>query len=469
MAETPTLVSFKDLPSHLILEVLISGGLSPIDLVNIELTSKVFGWGSHSSDFKSLADNAASRFCATHPIFASLSLPNQKALVARCEGSWKRVWSFLKSIVESSDLVETSKGKMKVTAGENLTMVIKDSKVYSCGKSDFGDLAQGRETLKCARLTPMVFPFSAKVVQVSACGYFIDCNVFDHLQVLAQVFRCDFDECVPVYSPRLVEALKTTPCKQVAVGYYSIACLSREGHVYTFGGNTYGQLGHGDTMKRQVPTVVELLKNVGPVVQISAGPYYVLAVTEDGSVYSFGEGSALCLGHGDLQDKLEPHAIQAFKSKGVHILRVCAGYGHAAAIDSNGYVYTWGSRMIGALGHGDQNEKPIPEILFSLENHLAVQVCAILRRTFVVVQGGSVYGFGNSESGSLGLNGKVKQPRVLDCLRPHRVLQVSNGVAHTMVITQEGRLLGFGDNSDSQLGHHSLQTCLEPTEIVLEP
>lgn len=124
----------------------------------------------------------------------------------------------------------------------------------------------------------------------------------------------------------------------MATGLYSTVFLTREGHVYTVGGNAHGQLGHGDTMNRQEPRIVELLKNIGPVVQISAGPQYVLAVTEDGSVYSFGDGYDLCLGHGDSRDKLQPHAIQAFKNKGVHILRVCAGDRHVVASDSNGDV-----------------------------------------------------------------------------------------------------------------------------------
>uniref|UniRef100_A0A1J3FWJ4 Ultraviolet-B receptor UVR8 n=2 Tax=Noccaea caerulescens TaxID=107243 RepID=A0A1J3FWJ4_NOCCA len=474
MAETPNSVSFEDLPSHLILKVLTCDRLNGIDLVNIEMTSKVFGWNQHDSDFKSLADNAASRLSSLHPIFAGLPLNYQKALVARCEGNWKRVWGFLKSIVESSDMVETPRGKMKITMGKKHTLVTNNSKVYSCGKSDDGALGQGPETRKSERLTPIVFPFSAKVIQVSASEY----NSAFVMQS-GEVFTCgcnhfDNDTYLPVHRPRLVEALKNTPCKQVATGSYSTVFLSREGHVYTAGWNEYGQLGHGDIMKRPVPTVVELLKNVGPVEQISAGPYFVLAVTEDGSVYSFGSGIENCLGHGELLNQFEPHVIQAFKTKGVRILRVCAGYGHAAAIDSNGYVYTWGRGKSGALGHGDQNDKPIPEIVFSLKNHLAVQVCASFMRTFVVVESGLVYGFGASKFGSLGIGGEghageVEQPRVLECLRPHRVSQVSSGLAHTMVVTQEGRLLGFGDNRDSQLGHHSIQTGLEPTEIVLNP
>lgn len=108
--------------------------------------------------------------------------------------------------------------------------------------------------------------------------------------------------------------------------------------MYTVGGNSNGQLGHGDTMDRKVPTMVEALKNIQPVVQISAGSDYVLAVTEDGSVYSFGDGSNLCLGNGDIRDNPLPQAIQAFKTKGVRIFSVSAGDEHAVAIDSSGYV-----------------------------------------------------------------------------------------------------------------------------------
>lgn len=124
----------------------------------------------------------------------------------------------------------------------------------------------------------------------------------------------------------------------MAAGLHFTVFLSREGHAYTCGSNTHGQLGHGDTMDRPVPKVVEFLKNIGPVVQIAAGPSYVLAVTQDGSVYSFGSGSNFCLGHGEQQDELQPRVIQAFKRKGIHILRVSAGDEHAVALDSNGRV-----------------------------------------------------------------------------------------------------------------------------------
>jgi sulfur relay (sulfurtransferase) complex TusBCD TusD component (DsrE family) len=38
-------------------------------------------------------------------------------------------------------------------------------------------------------------------------------------------------------------------------------------------------------------------------------------------------------------------------------------------------VYTWGRGYCGALGHGDENDKTSPELISSLKNQVAVQVC----------------------------------------------------------------------------------------------
>jgi alpha-tubulin suppressor-like RCC1 family protein len=74
------------------------------------------------------------------------------------------------------------------------------------------------------------------------------------------------------------------------------------------------------------------------VVQIAAGPSYVLAVTDNGVVYSFGYGSNFCLGHGEQHDEFQPRAIQTFRRKDIHVVHVSAGDEHAVALDSSGFV-----------------------------------------------------------------------------------------------------------------------------------
>lgn len=91
-------------------------------------------------------------------------------------------------------------------------------------------------------------------------------------------------------------------------------------------------------MERPTPKLVEHFESVGPIVQIAAGPSYVLAVTESGAVYSFGSGQNFCLGHGEQHNESQPRQIQSFRRRAIHVVRVSAGDEHAVALDSNGLV-----------------------------------------------------------------------------------------------------------------------------------
>ncbi|XP_039032443.1 ultraviolet-B receptor UVR8-like isoform X2 [Hibiscus syriacus] len=472
MADRNRSFSIDDLPSHLIIEILTSGKrLSAVDLVSLELASRTFG-GSHGvypTKCRSLVDLAAFQLCTTNGIYIGLSCSSQRDVFERCDGNWKRVLRFLQSVEQSSDM-------MQVTTGRYHTLLIRNSSVYSCGSSLCGVLGHGPETTQCVAFTRINFPSPANVIQVSASQ-----NHAAFVLQSGEVFTCGDnssfccghrDTSRPIFRPRLVEAMKGIPCKQVAAGLNFTVFLTRQGHVYTCGTNTHGQLGHGDTQDRSTPKMVELLERVGSVVQIAAGPSYVLAVADNGIVYSFGSGSNFCLGHGEQQNEFHPRAIQTFKRKGIHVLRVSAGDEHVVAVDSSGYVYTWGKGYCGELGHGDEIDKTLPEHLIILKSQLAVQVCARKRKTFVLVDGGFVYGFGWMGFGSLGfpdrgLSDKIMRPRILNCLRGHHVSQVSTGLYHTVVVTHQGRVFGFGDNERAQLGHDTLRGCLEPSEIFI--
>ncbi|KAA8526845.1 hypothetical protein F0562_008926 [Nyssa sinensis] len=479
MADRFRLVSIEKLPSHLIFEILTSGRLSAVDLVCLELTSRTFreSHGLFPHKFRSLVEFAAFQLCNSHPIYAPLGLSAQKELFNRCSENWKRVLRFLQSVEQSSDMVQTSAGNMQIRTGRYHTLLINDLSVYSCGSSLCGVLGHGPETTQCVEFTRINFPYPLHVIQVSASH-----NHAAFVMKSGEVFTCGDNSSFccghrdvgrPIFRPKLVEALKGVPCKQVAAGLSFTVFLTRQGHVYTCGTNAQGQLGHGDTLDRSTPKVVELLKCVGSVVQIAAGPSYALAVTDDGTVRSFGSGNNFCLGHGEQHNELQPRAIQSFRRKGIHVVRVSAGDEHVVALDSNGFVHTWGKGYCGALGHGDEIDKTIPELLSSLKSHLAVQVCASKRKTFVLVDDGSVYGFGWMGFGSLGLpnraaSEKVMRPRILDSLRAHHISQVSTGLYHTVVVTNRGQIFGFGDNERAQLGHDTLRGCLEPTEIRIQ-
>ncbi|XP_075487414.1 ultraviolet-B receptor UVR8 [Primulina tabacum] len=469
--------SMDDLPAHLILEILASGRLSAANLVCLELTSRTFCscHGLFPQKFRSLVDFAAFRLCESNPIYVSMRDRARDELYNRCGGNWKLTLRFLQSVEQSTDMVQTSAGKMQIKSGRYHTLLINDLGVYSCGSSLCGVLGHGSETKQCVAFRQISFPSPAQVIQVSASH-----NHAAFVTQSGEVFTCGDNSSFccgrrgrSIFRPRLVEALKGIPCKQVATGLSFTMFLTRHGHVYTCGINNHGQLGHGDTQDTPSPRKIELLQYVASIVHIAAGPSYSLAITDDGTLFSFGSGTNFCLGHGEQHNELQPRAVQSFKRKNIHIVRVSAGDEHVVALDSNGFVHTWGKGYCGALGHGDEIDKTTPQLLNSLKSRLAVQVCAGKRKTFVLVDDGAVYGFGWTGFGSLGfpdmgVSEKVLRPRVLDSLRQHHILQVSTGLYHTVVITSQGRALGFGDNERAQLGHDTIRGCLEPTEIFLD-
>uniref|UniRef100_A0A2N9G5U2 F-box domain-containing protein n=1 Tax=Fagus sylvatica TaxID=28930 RepID=A0A2N9G5U2_FAGSY len=236
-------VSIEDLPSHLILEILTSGRLNAVDLACLELTSRTFG-GSHGMyphKFRSLVDFAAYQLCVSNSTYAWMSRNAQGELFDRYNGNWKRVLRFLQSVEQSSEMVETSAGNMQITTGRYHTLLIKNSSVYTCGSSLCGVLGHGPETTQCVAFTRIDFSALAHVVQVSASqnhAAFVTQSgevgtptlsvIFLQNELLGfvrlKVFTCGDnssfccghrDTSRPIFRPRLVDALRGVPCKQV--------------------------------------------------------------------------------------------------------------------------------------------------------------------------------------------------------------------------------------------------------------
>jgi alpha-tubulin suppressor-like RCC1 family protein len=134
----------------------------------------------------------------------------------------------------------------------------------------------------------------------------------------------------------------------IAAGGAHSLLLNSRGQVYSFGNNNYGQLGLGDQNHRRVPILLDDSR-IGRVTAIEAGTYYSLLLNDQGQVFSFGSGSSGKLGHGDNNDRNVPTLI--FPSQG-QIMSISAGGGHSFLLDARGRYYGFGSSSMGQLGNG---------------------------------------------------------------------------------------------------------------------
>jgi alpha-tubulin suppressor-like RCC1 family protein len=133
----------------------------------------------------------------------------------------------------------------------------------------------------------------------------------------------------PRLVPTCVAGLVEPNFCQVACGHSLTVALTTSGQVYTMGSTVYGQLGnlHSDG---SVPTRVEGKLQKSFVEEISCGAYHVAVLTSRTEVYTWGKGANGRLGHGDTDDRNMPTLVEALKDKQVR--SVVCGTNFTAAI-----------------------------------------------------------------------------------------------------------------------------------------
>ncbi|NWW08929.1 HERC5 ligase, partial [Oreocharis arfaki] len=136
------------------------------------------------------------------------------------------------------------------------------------------------------------------------------------------------------------------------------------GELFTWGQNTHGQLGVGrQTTLTPKPQLVERLKGV-PLAQIAAGGAHSTTVSLSGAVFSWGKNSFGQLGLGDTKDRDCPSYVGALEHwKTVFI---SCGADHTAVLSKEGLVCTFGAGGSGQLGHNSTRNELLPRVVAEL-------------------------------------------------------------------------------------------------------
>jgi len=166
--------------------------------------------------------------------------------------------------------------------------------------------------------------------------------------------------------PSLVHDTFRLDAAAVACGPRHAAMITKNGEAYTWGCGDAGRLGHGDCQSSTHPKMVMDLSGKG-VIQVACGDYNTSAVTRDGYLYTWGDGTAGILGHGTPHRQWAPKRVER-PLEGVTITLVTSGPYHTAAVASNGNLYTWGDGFGGKLGHGGHDTCLIPRRVEALSN-----------------------------------------------------------------------------------------------------
>lgn len=209
--------------------------------------------------------------------------------------------------------------------------------------------------------------------------------------------------------PRCIQALKWTTTSVVCGSNHSVS-IGHNGSIYTWGAtvamggivltNATKQF-QNDRGDISVPAnMKDVLK--AKIKRVCAGAKFTLGLTYDGDVYSWGDNSYGQLGEERDDDK--PKTVEGLKLRRRHhagIVNMSCGARHSLAVNNSGQVLSWGWNEFGQLGSGDtHNLTGIHPVLGDLAGQNVIQVSAGFRHSAALTSEGDIFVWGMSALGA---------------------------------------------------------------------
>lgn len=240
---------------------------------------------------------------------------NDKEQLAGLKGSKIKIPMF-SSILSNYKPIHIAGGS------KSLFIVSQDGNLYACGEGTNGRLGLGHNNnVSTPQQVPVINQYIVKKVAVHSGGKHalaitLDGKIFSWGE--GEDGKLGHGNRLTLDKPRMIETLKTKRVRDVACGSAHSAAITSQGELYTWGLGEYGRLGHGDNNTLLKPKLVQKL--VGQrVVQVACGSRdaQTLCLTEDGTVYSWGDGDFGKLGRGGSDGCSVPHSIERLNGLGI--------------------------------------------------------------------------------------------------------------------------------------------------------
>uniref|UniRef100_A0A8C1Q3Y0 HECT and RLD domain containing E3 ubiquitin protein ligase 3 n=1 Tax=Cyprinus carpio TaxID=7962 RepID=A0A8C1Q3Y0_CYPCA len=330
------------------------------------------------------------------------------------------------------------RGLKEVACGSQHSLfLLHDGSVYACGSNSCGQLGHDKGGWR----PELVGALDAQKIAGVSCGQAHSLAVNEQGQVFAwgageggQLGLGTAEEAVRV--PRLIKKLCEHRISQVMCGNQHCIALSKDGQLFVWGENSSGQLGLGKGEPSTLsPQPLKSLCGI-PLAQISAGGDHSFALSLSGAVFGWGKNSAGQLGLNDEQDRAVPCHIKFLRSQ--KVVYISCGEEHTAALTKEGGLFTFGNGSRGQLGHDSTRNEPLPRRVMELMGTEVSQIACGRHHTLAFVPStGLVYAFGCNTQGQLGtgLRGNAKSPLPVGNIQPLCI-----GNTHTSMFTRSNGL-----------------------------
>lgn len=246
-----------------------------------------------------------------------------------------------------------------------------------------------------------------------------------------------------------------TNWKQVSVGGYNTAAIKTDGTLWTWGYNTLGAVGDNTVTHKSSPVQTVAAGSNWKQIVVAANSMH--AIKTDGTLWSWGSNSAGQLGDNTSTAVPKSSPVQTVAGGSTWVQLASNIYLTPSAIKTDGTLWLWGSNSSGHIGDNTITDRSSPVQTVSGGTNWK-QVCGSGRNTCAIKTDGTLWVWGYNGSGQLGNNNgaiaAVSSP-IQTVAGGSNWKTAFTGFDTLGAIKTDGSLWMWGDNFYGQLGNNN--------------
>jgi alpha-tubulin suppressor-like RCC1 family protein len=347
-------------------------------------------------------------------------------------------------------------GAVDIAAGTHTLILKSDGTIWSCGSNSSGQLGDGTTTGKLRATLMTGIPEVAEIAAGGGSSFAIGTNGIVYAWGSNGFGQLGDGTTTDRLSP--VEIPNLSGTSALVCGPFSLA-LKQDGTVWSWGRGNNTELGDGTRNPRLFPAKVEDLE---PVTEIAAGDFHVLASATDGRIFTWGLSTqgqlGIGIGSGNVSRNL-PVPV----STPQQVTKISVTGFHVAALTENGSVLTWGNGASN-LGTGTTMSWAGMSLVPNLGGVISV-ANGVFHSLAVKGSDGTVQAWCRNSNGQLGDGTATEAFLPVQVALLSGVEEVAAGSSHSLALKSDGTVWAWGNNSFGQLGNGTFQPSLTRVRV----
>ncbi len=245
--------------------------------------------------------------------------------------------------------------------------------------------------------------------------------------------------------------------KFIAAGYNSVAGIKSDGTLWSWGGNTNGQLGHNTIIPRSSPVQVGA-DTTWKMVNINYSS--ACAIKTDGTLWTWGANSYGQLGNNTITARSSPGQTVSTTTNWKFVTYSYTGT--MSAIKTDGTLWTWGYGFYGQIGNSSTANRSSPiQVAGTTWSYITS-----FTHTLATKKDGTLWAWGENTVGQLGLSDVTSRSSPVQVGTDTTWKKISAGWKVSAGIKTDGTLWLWGNNSYGQLGTNNTTARSSPVQTI---